>query len=105
MTQFSQAIERTAGKTRRPVNPFFSSLLDSSGARGTVYIAGNVVTVTVTITQRMQILDVAGLSAITVHASTSAVPDRGILGVSGGFANSEGSGGMNPRVVSPGGRV
>jgi Putative Flp pilus-assembly TadE/G-like len=48
------------------------------GATGTVGVAGNLVTVTVSITQRMQILDAAGLSAITVHATASAVPDRGI---------------------------
>jgi hypothetical protein len=57
--------------------------LASTGTQGTVQVTGNTVTVTVTITQRMQILDAAGLSAITVHASASAVPDRGILGIVG----------------------
>jgi Putative Flp pilus-assembly TadE/G-like len=51
------------------------------GASGTVRVAGNVVTVTVSIVQPMQILDAAGLSAITVHATASAVPERGITGV------------------------
>jgi len=54
--------------------------LASTGSQGTVQVTGNLVTVTVTITQRMQILDAAGLSAVTVHASASATPDRGILG-------------------------
>jgi hypothetical protein len=57
--------------------------LASTGSQGTVQVTGNTVTVTVTISQRMQILDAAGLSAITVHASASAVPDRGILVVIG----------------------
>lgn len=57
--------------------------LASTGSQGTVQITGNLVTVTVTITQHMQILDAAGLSAITVHASASATPDRGILGIVG----------------------
>jgi hypothetical protein len=57
--------------------------LASTGTQGTVQVNGNVVTVTVTITQRMQVLDAAGLSSITVHASASATPDRGILGVIG----------------------
>jgi hypothetical protein len=51
------------------------------GASGTVLVAGNLVTVTVSITQPMQILDTAGLSAITVHATASAVPDRGITAI------------------------
>jgi hypothetical protein len=55
--------------------------LAGTGAAGAVTVAGNTVTVTVTITQPMQILDAAGLRAITVHATASAVPDRGINGV------------------------
>jgi hypothetical protein len=51
------------------------------GASGTVSIAGNVVTVTVSIVQPMQILDAAGLESITVHATASAIPERGITGV------------------------
>ncbi len=57
--------------------------LASTGTQGTVQITGNTVTVAVTITQRMQVLDAAGLFAVTVHASASAVPDRGILGIIG----------------------
>jgi len=55
--------------------------LASTGTQGTVQVTGNTVTVTVTITQPMQILDAAGLSAITVHATASAVPDRSIFGI------------------------
>lgn len=54
--------------------------LASTDTQGTVHIAGNLVTVTVTITQKMQVLDAAGLSAVTVRASASSTPDRGILG-------------------------
>jgi hypothetical protein len=57
--------------------------LASTGTQGTVQVTGNTVTVTVTITQRTQILDAAGLSAITVHASASAIPERGINGIIG----------------------
>ncbi len=52
--------------------------LASIGADGTVTVAGNTVTATVTIIQDMQILDVAGLRSITVHATASAVPDFGV---------------------------
>jgi hypothetical protein len=38
-------------------------------------------TVTVTIVQPMQILDAAGLRAITVHATATATPELGINGV------------------------
>ena len=50
------------------------------GATGTVAATGGRVTVTVTIVQPMQILDAAGLHAVTVHATASAVPVRGIDG-------------------------
>jgi hypothetical protein len=54
--------------------------LASIGATGTISVAGDTVTAAVTITQSMQILDVAGLRAITVHATATAVPDLGIEG-------------------------
>jgi hypothetical protein len=79
--------------------PGCRAYLAGIGASGTVSVAGNLVTVTVSITQPMQILDAAGLSAITVHATARAVPDRGITAISGEFANSEGSSALNPRVV------
>jgi Putative Flp pilus-assembly TadE/G-like len=53
--------------------------LAGSGGTGTVQVTGNQVTVTVTRVQQMQILDAAGLTAITVHATASAVPDLGIV--------------------------
>lgn len=52
--------------------------LASTGSNGTVQVTGNTVTVTVTIVEPMQILDAAGLAAITVHARASAIPQRGI---------------------------
>jgi hypothetical protein len=55
--------------------------LAATGYQGSVQVTGNVVTVEVTATQRMQILDAAGLGAITVHASGSARPERGITAV------------------------
>jgi Putative Flp pilus-assembly TadE/G-like len=57
--------------------------LTSTGTKGSVQVTGNTVTVTVAITQRMQILDAAGLTTITVHAAASAVPERGITEVLG----------------------
>jgi hypothetical protein len=55
--------------------------LADTGDSGTVQVSGNIVTVTVGHVQRMQILDVAGLSAVTVHATASAEPERGITAV------------------------
>ena len=54
--------------------------LASIGADGTATATANSVTVTVTIVQQMQILSAAGLHAVTVHATASAVPVRGIDG-------------------------
>jgi hypothetical protein len=48
------------------------------GASGTATATANTVTVTVTIVQPMQILSAAGLRAVTVHATATAVPVRGI---------------------------
>lgn len=52
--------------------------LNRIGAAGVVTVTGNVVTVTVTIVQPMQILEAAGLRAVTVHGTASAEPVRGI---------------------------
>jgi hypothetical protein len=52
--------------------------LAGAGAAGTASVAGNAVTVTVTIVQPMQILDAAGLRAITVRATATATPDLGV---------------------------
>lgn len=57
------------------------SYLAATGYQGSVQVTGNVVTVEVTVTQQMQILDAAGLGSITVHATASAIPERGITGV------------------------
>ena len=54
--------------------------LTGIGAAGTASATANAVTVTVTIVQPMQILDAAGLSAITVHATATATPELGING-------------------------
>jgi hypothetical protein len=54
--------------------------LASIGAAGTATATDGLVTVTVTIVQPMQILSAAGLHAVTVHATASAVPVRGIDG-------------------------
>ena len=54
--------------------------LASIGANGTASVTGNAVTVTVSIVQPMQILDAAGLRAITVHATATATPELGING-------------------------
>jgi hypothetical protein len=50
------------------------------GAAGTATATANLVTVTVTIVQPMQILSAAGLHAVTVHATATAVPVRGVNG-------------------------
>jgi hypothetical protein len=57
------------------------SYLAATGHQGSVQVTGNMVTVEVTVTQQMQILDAAGLGSITVHATASATPERGITGV------------------------
>jgi hypothetical protein len=57
-----------------------SAYLARIGAVGTATATANLVTVTVTIVQPMQILSAAGLHAVTVHATATAVPVRGIDG-------------------------
>jgi hypothetical protein len=76
--------------------------LASIGATGTATATGGLVTVTVTIVQPMQILSAAGLQAVTVHASATAVPVRGINAIAGGLANTEGSSTLNTRAVAHG---
>jgi hypothetical protein len=56
------------------------SYLAGIGATGTVTATAGQVTVTVTAVQDMQILSAAGLDSVTVHATASAVPVRGING-------------------------
>jgi hypothetical protein len=55
--------------------------LAGTATTGTATVTGNAVTVTVTIVQPMQILDAAGLRAVTVHATATATPELGINGV------------------------
>jgi hypothetical protein len=50
------------------------------GAAGTATATADLVTVTVTIVQPMQILSAAGLHAVTIHATATANPVRGING-------------------------
>jgi hypothetical protein len=57
-----------------------SAYLASIGAAGTATAAGGLVTVTVTVVQPMQVLSAAGLHAVTVTATASAAPVRGING-------------------------
>jgi hypothetical protein len=71
--------------------------LDRIGATGTVTATAGQVTVTVTAVQDMQILSAAGLHSITIHATASAVPERGVNGVIGRFANAEGLSALDPR--------
>lgn len=51
------------------------------GQAGTVTVAGDTVTVTVTATHRTQLLALVGIPALTVHGTASAHPVRGVLTV------------------------
>ena len=63
-----------------PAQADADAYLASIGATGTATATGGLVTVTVTIVQPMQILSAAGLHAVTVRATATAVPVRGING-------------------------
>ncbi|WP_053208028.1 pilus assembly protein TadG-related protein [Jiangella muralis] len=52
--------------------------LDAAGAAGSVNVVGNTVTVIVTATQPTQILQLVGITTLTVDGSGSAQPRRGI---------------------------
>ncbi len=54
--------------------------LASVGATGTVSVAGDTVTVTTTAVRRTQLLQLVGISSLTVHGSASAHVQRGIVG-------------------------
>jgi Tfp pilus assembly protein PilV len=71
------------------------SYLATVGASGTVTISGDTVTVTVTASQRTQLLGMVGISSVTVHGQGSAHPQRGVVNEDRGFANSDGSTGGN----------
>ncbi len=53
--------------------------LAATGHLGTVTVTGNRVGVTVQITQPTQILNIAGIHAITVTGTGAAQPERGVL--------------------------
>ena len=55
--------------------------LAAVGATGTVTVTGNAVSVTVTTTQRTQLLGLVGIPALAVHGSATAHPQRGVLTV------------------------
>lgn len=55
------------------------SYLAATGHAGTVRVNGDQVTVTVSITQPMQVLSIAGLGHLTVSGSGSAVAEHGVL--------------------------
>ncbi|MBB5157458.1 pilus assembly protein TadG-related protein [Saccharopolyspora phatthalungensis] len=78
------------------------SYLARVGATGTVSVSGDTVTVAVTSTQRTQLLGLVGISSLPVHGSGSAHPQRGVVGISRGFANSEVDGGGNSREAGAG---
>lgn len=54
--------------------------LSAAGASGTVTVAGDTITVTVTAVQPTQILGVVGLNDITVEGSGTAEPRSGVTG-------------------------
>ena len=49
------------------------------GATGTVSVAGDTVTVTVTAVRHTQLLQLVGITVLTVHGQASAHPQRGIV--------------------------
>lgn len=53
--------------------------LVAAGETGTVTVNGNTVIVTVTATQRTEILDLIGVNSISVSGQGSAHPERGII--------------------------
>ncbi|MGH3623718.1 MAG: hypothetical protein ACRDQ5_18310 [Sciscionella sp.] len=55
------------------------SYLTGVGASGTVTVSGDTVTVTITASQRTQLLGMVGISSLTVHGQGSAHPQRGVV--------------------------
>ncbi len=80
------ARERALGEAQEAARAGAQAVADADaylakvGATGTATATANLVTVTVTIVQPMQILSAAGLHAVTVRATATAVPVRGING-------------------------
>ena len=52
--------------------------LNAAGATGTVTVAGNTITVSVTAVQQTQLLGLAGIDAFTVEGTGSAQPHRNV---------------------------
>lgn len=52
--------------------------LTSVGATGTVTVSGDTVTVTITTTQRTQLLGLVGVASLSVHGVGRAHPQRGV---------------------------
>ncbi len=55
-----------------------ASFLAAEHATGSVAVAGNTVSVTVTAVQHTQLLDLIGIDTLTVTGTAHAVPERGI---------------------------
>jgi hypothetical protein len=55
------------------------SYLATVKAQGTVTISGDTVTVTITASQRTQLLGLVGISNLSVHGEGSAHPQRGVV--------------------------
>ena len=75
---------RTSGTLRlapQQASAAAQSYLAAAGHTGSVSIAGNTITVTVTISQPTELLDLIGIGSITVTATGQAQPQRGIDGV------------------------
>ena len=82
----AQAIDLTAYRTNGTLRLMpaqavvdAQSYLATVGASGTVTIAGDTVTVTVTASQHTQLLGMVGIAALPVHGRGSAHPQRGVV--------------------------
>jgi Flp pilus assembly protein TadG len=81
-----------------------SNWLAAAGHPGTASVSGaDSITVSVTVIEPTIILSLIGIDSVSGSATATAFLSQGITTEIGGFANSEGLAGMNPRVVSPGG--
>lgn len=55
--------------------------LAAVGAAGAVTVSGNTVTVTVTTTQPTQLLELVGITKLSVHGQAHAHPQRGVINI------------------------
>lgn len=81
----AQAIDEAALRNGQPVTldpelarQLAQAQLDASGEIGTVDVAGDLVKVTVTREQDLSILGFAGIESVTIHATGTARPVRGV---------------------------